>query len=91
MAIWYIIWPFGIFYGHLVYFMAILNILWPFGIFYVHLEYLLEFGRFPTGIVCQEVSGNPVICIASVLAYSTGNFGILLTRKICQPCSIALV
>jgi hypothetical protein len=22
-AIWYILWPFGIFYGHLVYFMAI--------------------------------------------------------------------
>jgi hypothetical protein len=23
IAIWYIIWPFGIFYSHLVYFMAI--------------------------------------------------------------------
>jgi hypothetical protein len=27
MAIWYILWPFGIFYGHLVYFMAIWYIL----------------------------------------------------------------
>jgi hypothetical protein len=39
MAIWYILWPFGIFYGHLVYFMAIRYILWPFGIFYGHLVY----------------------------------------------------
>jgi hypothetical protein len=23
LSIWYILWPFGIFYGHLVYFMAI--------------------------------------------------------------------
>jgi hypothetical protein len=33
----YILWPFGIFYGHLAYFMAIWYILWPFGIFYGHL------------------------------------------------------
>jgi hypothetical protein len=44
-ANWYILqqfvigmlWPFGIFYGHLVYVMAIWYILWPFGIFYGHL------------------------------------------------------
>jgi hypothetical protein len=41
MAIWYILWPFGIFYGHLVYFMAIWYILWPFGIFYGHLVYFM--------------------------------------------------
>jgi hypothetical protein len=35
IAIWYILWPFGIFHGHLVYFMAIWYISWPFGIFYV--------------------------------------------------------
>jgi hypothetical protein len=34
MAIWYILWSFGKFYGHLVYFMIIWYILWPFGIFY---------------------------------------------------------
>jgi hypothetical protein len=33
-AIWYILWPFGIFYGHLVF-------LWPFGIFYGHLVYFV--------------------------------------------------
>jgi hypothetical protein len=41
MAIWYILWQFGIFYGNLVYFMAIWYtyfmaiwyILWQFGIF----------------------------------------------------------
>jgi hypothetical protein len=27
-------WPFGIFYGHLEYFMDIWNILWTFGTFY---------------------------------------------------------
>jgi hypothetical protein len=34
VVIWYILWPFGIFYAHLVYFMAIWYILWPFGIFF---------------------------------------------------------
>jgi hypothetical protein len=33
--------PFGIFYGHLIYFMAIGCILWPFGIFYGHLVYFM--------------------------------------------------
>jgi hypothetical protein len=33
MAIWHVLWPFGIFYGHLACFMAIWYILWPFGIF----------------------------------------------------------
>jgi hypothetical protein len=39
MAIWYILWPFGIFYDHLVYVMAFWYILWPFGIFYGLLVY----------------------------------------------------
>jgi hypothetical protein len=33
--------PFGIFYGHLVYFMAIWYILWLFGIFYGYLVYFM--------------------------------------------------
>jgi hypothetical protein len=57
MAIWYILWPFGIFYGHLVYFMAIWYILWSFGIFYGHLVIWYIFP--PFGILCQEKSGNP--------------------------------
>jgi hypothetical protein len=28
---WYILWPFGIFYGQLVYLMTIWHILWAFG------------------------------------------------------------
>jgi hypothetical protein len=40
MVIWNILWSFGIFYGHLEYFMVIWNILWSFGIFYCHLEML---------------------------------------------------
>jgi hypothetical protein len=54
MAIWYILWPFGIFYGHLVYFMAIWYILWPFGIFYGHLVYL-----WPFGILCHRLVHFP--------------------------------
>jgi hypothetical protein len=55
MAIWYILLPFAIFYGHLVYLTAICYILWPLGIFVVHLD---KFSRF--GILYQEKSGNPV-------------------------------
>jgi hypothetical protein len=35
--LWYIFWPFGIFYGHLEYFMGIWYNLWPFGIVCGHL------------------------------------------------------
>jgi hypothetical protein len=42
----------GIFYGHLVYFMAILSLKWPFVVFYCHLVYFSRFGK-------QEKSGNP--------------------------------
>jgi hypothetical protein len=52
--------PFGIFYCHLVYFMAIWYILWPF-VFYDHLVYFPRFWyiflRF--GIFHREKSGNP--------------------------------
>jgi hypothetical protein len=54
MAIWYILWPFGIFYGHLLYFMAIWYILWPFGIF---CDRLIHSPRF--GMLYHEKSGNP--------------------------------
>jgi hypothetical protein len=33
-VIWYILWPFGAFCGHLVHFVAIWCILWLFGIFF---------------------------------------------------------
>jgi hypothetical protein len=39
----YILWPFGLFYGHLVYFIAIWYILLPFGIFCCHLVYPINF------------------------------------------------
>jgi hypothetical protein len=42
----YILWPFGIFFGYLIYFMAIWYILWPFGIFCGHLVYFWLFGIF---------------------------------------------
>jgi hypothetical protein len=43
----YILWPFGPFFGHLVYFVAIGHILWLFGNF-------LRFGK-----LHREKSGNP--------------------------------
>jgi hypothetical protein len=51
----------GIFYGHLVYFMAIWSILLLLEIFYAHLVHFVViwyiFPRF--GILYQEKSGNP--------------------------------
>jgi hypothetical protein len=74
MAIWYILWPFGISFGHLVHLMAIWYILWPFGISNGHLVCLLAiwyilwpYGNFVAiwhvfprfGILNQEKSVNP--------------------------------
>jgi hypothetical protein len=73
VSIWYILWPFGVFCGHSVYFVAIRCILWPFGIFWGHLEYFWPFciflailyilwnnGIFSTfGYVCRSKK-NPV-------------------------------
>jgi hypothetical protein len=47
MAIWYILWPFGIFYSTLVYVTANWYILWPIGIFYGNLVYFMA--SFPVG------------------------------------------
>jgi hypothetical protein len=41
VTIWYILWPFGIFCGHLVYCEAIWYILWPCGIFCGHVAYFV--------------------------------------------------
>jgi hypothetical protein len=56
---WSILWPFGPFYGHLVYFKAIWSILRPFGLFCGHLVYfvaiwyiLWPFGIFFHVLVC---------------------------------------
>jgi hypothetical protein len=59
-AIRYILWSFGIFYGHLVLFwsfgtfLVIWYFLWSFSTFYGHLVY---FSR--VGILYREKSGNP--------------------------------
>jgi hypothetical protein len=56
----YIVLPFGLFYGLLVYFMRIWSILRPFGIFYWHLVYVFYgllvyvFLR-PFGIICGHL------------------------------------
>jgi hypothetical protein len=41
VVIWNILWSFGIFCGHLVYFVVIWYILWSFGIFCGHLVYFV--------------------------------------------------
>jgi hypothetical protein len=76
MAIWYILWTFGIVYEHLVYFMDIWYILWTFGIFYGHLVYFIDiwyilwtFGRFCGHLACVSP------------------FWYILSWKIWQPCS----
>jgi hypothetical protein len=60
--------PFGVFYGHVVYFTAIWCILRPFGVFYCHLVYFMViwdiyvmFIRyfFPVLVCCTKKSGNP--------------------------------
>jgi hypothetical protein len=60
MDIWSTLRPFGIFYGHSVYFMDIWSTLRPFGIFYgrsVFCGHLVYFSHF--GMLHQEKSGNP--------------------------------
>jgi hypothetical protein len=59
MAIWYISLPFGVFHGHLVYFIAIWYISLPFGIFHGHLVYFMAiwyiswpFGMFLPVLAC---------------------------------------
>jgi hypothetical protein len=44
----------GIFYSHLVFFIAIWYILWPFGIIYGNWVYFHNFG-----MLCPGISGNP--------------------------------
>jgi hypothetical protein len=44
---WYILWPFGLSYGHYVF-------MWPFGVLNGHLVYSFRFGK-----LCQEKSGIP--------------------------------
>jgi hypothetical protein len=72
----YILWSFGIFCGHLVYFLVNWYILWPFGIFCGHLVYFVAiwYILWPFGILCghlvyfsrlgmlhRENSGSPAL------------------------------
>jgi hypothetical protein len=79
MAIWYILWPFGIFYGHLVYFMAVWYILWPFGIFYGHLVYFPHFG-----LLYQEKSGNPVLIVHQTLETNSRKQPVMPGADVCN-------
>jgi hypothetical protein len=62
---WYILWPFGLFYGHLVYFtygrLVYLMVIWyilPMAIWYI--LYMVIWCIFPTfGMLYQEKSGSP--------------------------------
>jgi hypothetical protein len=47
---WYILCPFGLFYGNLVYFVVIWSILWPFGIF------------FPVLVCCTKKNLATLLC-----------------------------
>jgi hypothetical protein len=77
MAIWYTLWPFGILYDHLVYFMVILHIARFFLTQFTKTGKIYQmaikipnvaviwyiFSRF--GILRQEKSGNPGFCVIS--------------------------
>jgi hypothetical protein len=80
VAIWYIMWPFGILCGHLVYYVAIWYIMWPFGILHMwpfgifcgHLVYFSRFGK-----LYQEKYGDPVQDVDFLVQKSCRNFTIL--------------
>jgi hypothetical protein len=58
---WYILWSFGLFYGHCKYFMNIWYILWSFGVFYGHLVYFSPFWYFVQRKIwqpCWRVKSN---------------------------------
>jgi hypothetical protein len=57
-----ILWPFGIFCGHLVYVVAIWYILWPFGIFCGHLAYFMVI--FPVLVCCPKKNlATLILCV----------------------------
>jgi hypothetical protein len=53
VAIWSILWSFGVFYRHLVYFMVIWYMLWTFLTFYGHLVYFSPFWYVVPGKIWQ--------------------------------------
>jgi hypothetical protein len=68
-AIWYILRPSGIFYGHLVYVMVIWYILRSIGIFYGHLVYFFTFWYGVPGKIWQPRLApllKTALCLASV-------------------------
>jgi hypothetical protein len=73
---WYILWPFGLCCGHLVYFVVIWYILWPFGLFYGHLVYIV----LPFSIFCGHL---PSISYGHLLHFSP--FGMLYQKKSGNP------
>jgi hypothetical protein len=50
------LWPFGIFCGHLEYFVVIWNILWPLGIFYGYLGFLVCCTRKNLATLIDEIA-----------------------------------
>jgi hypothetical protein len=86
---WYILWPFGIFYGHLVYFMAIWYILWPFGIFYGHFVYFMSISyiEWPFGILYGHLVYFKVIWYISRSSGIFPPFWFVAPIKIWQLCS----
>jgi hypothetical protein len=63
MSIWYILLPFGLFYVHLIYFIAIWSIVCPFDIFYCRLVHFVVIWYIfpPFGMLHHRKSGNPGI------------------------------
>jgi hypothetical protein len=80
-----ILWPFGIFYGHLVYFMPIWNILCSFSIFYAHLVYFMPIWN----ILCPFDIFCCTLVYLMVIWYIFFQFW--HAKKIWQPCPLTLL
>jgi hypothetical protein len=66
VVIWYILWSFGIFCGHLVYFVVIWYILWSFGIFCGHFLILVCYFYYSKVIYKEIVLSCDVLHIVEV-------------------------
>jgi hypothetical protein len=84
----YILRPFGLLYGLLVYFMAVWYILWPFGILYGHLEYfvVIWYIHIFCGHLVHIFCGHLVHLFCGHLVYFP-HFGMLYQEKSGNPVS----
>jgi hypothetical protein len=72
MAVWLILWPFGLFYGRLAYFMAIGYIFWTFGLFFPVLVYCTK-KTLATLVRTTQRAGNGGCCCGGLKATASSS------------------